>query len=145
MIRYFVIIASAFTVPISTVNPCENLTVEAAWVRQPPPGYTHVAAYVVFTNTGSQLLRIIGVQSPDFESAILHETIYSDGQARMRHLPAIDLTPGSTFHAKPGGAHVMLSGPKQPVSTDRMITLSFECATQGLLTISLPVRKDAPE
>ena len=145
MIRYLVIIASAFAAPLSTVNPCEGLMAKAAWVRQPPPGQNHVAAYLVLINTGARSLRITNVHSPDFESAMLHETMYTDGQARMRHIPAIDLIPGSKFHAQPGGAHIMLTGPTQPIGTDRVVTLTFECAASGSLTISLPVRKDAPE
>ena len=141
MIRYWVIAVSAITAPISTIHPCEHLAAEKAWVRQAPPGHTHLAAYMRLTNVGHEPLRITGIQSPDFESAMLHETVYTDGQARMRHIPAIDLKPGAVFVAKPGGAHVMLTGPKQPVNAGTWVTLSLECSAHGSLTISLPVRK----
>jgi periplasmic copper chaperone A len=143
--RYLFIIACALTAPLSAVSSCEFLVADKGWVRRPPPGHSHVAAYAAFTNNGSRPLRITGVQSPDFESAMLHETIYKDGQARMRHIPAIDLAPGAEFRAEPGGAHVMLNGPRHSIDATQTITLSFECAAGGSLTISLPVRKNAPE
>ncbi len=145
MIRYLLIIASGFTAPINTVNSCEKLTAEGAWVRQPPPGHTHVAAYMTLTNTGSQPINLTGVQSAEFDSAMIHETIYVKGQARMRHIPTLALAPGSTVRAKPGGVHVMLTGPKRPIDAERVVDLRFECDTGGALTISLPVRRNAPE
>lgn len=145
MIRYWIIIAGALTAPIAATEACEDLSAEGAWVRQPPPGHNHLAAYLVLTNSGARSMRVTGVHSPNFESAMLHETIYADGRAQMRHIPGIDLAPGSEFHAQPGGAHIMLSGPVEPIDAEREVSLTFECGASGSLTIKVPVRKDAPE
>jgi periplasmic copper chaperone A len=127
------------------IAACEGLMAEGGWVRQPPPGNARAAAYVVLTNTGTATVRITGVHSAAFESAMLHETVHSGVQARMRHLDGVDLEPGSSFRAEPGGRHIMLTGPAAPLGEKTSIEVIFECGSDAALTVSLPVRRDAPE
>ncbi|MEE2982468.1 MAG: copper chaperone PCu(A)C [Pseudomonadota bacterium] len=139
------IMAVLLTAASGKLAACEGLVAEEGWVRQPPPGSRHAAAYVVLSNIGTTPLRITGIRSPDFTSAMLHETLHSEGQARMRLLDGIDLAPGSRFRAKPGGRHIMLSGPETPLGENVLIEVTFDCGPDSSLTASLPVRRNAPE
>ncbi len=139
------IMAVLLTAASGKLAACEGLVAEGGWVRQPPPGSARAAAYIVLSNIGTTPLRITGVRSPDFTSATLHETLHSDGQARMRLLDGIDLEPGSSFRAKPGGRHIMLSGPTGPLGETVSIEVTFACGPASSLTASLPVRRKAPE
>jgi periplasmic copper chaperone A len=145
VIRRFFIIVVFLAAAGGKVAACEGLVSQAGWIRQPPPGNTRAAAYVVLTNTGAAGLRITGVHSPAFESAMLHETVHVDGQARMRHLEGVDLDPGSSFRAEPGGRHIMLTGPAAPLATNDKVEIILECSSGPALTVSLPVRGSAPE
>lgn len=142
--------ARAFLLVVATLlagpaAACEGLEAMSAWVRQPPPGHEHAAAYVLLLNAGDAPVSVVGVSSPAFGSAMLHETRYEDGQARMRHLHAIELAPGERFEARPGGAHVMLGAPSVALDEGAEIDLTFGCDDGGSLTVTAPVLRRAPE
>lgn len=123
---------------------CDGLVVEHAWLRQPPPGSTVAAAYFEARNDGTQALTIQTVGSPAFKAAMLHATRVVDGRAEMRPQGAIELAPGARFSAAPGGAHVMLFEPQQPLAEGATLTLELRCRHGAPLTVALPVRRDAP-
>ncbi len=127
------------------LTACDGLVAEEGWVRQPPPGSTLAAAYVELRNIGTTTLHITGIRSADFNSAMLHETLHSDGQARMRLLDGIDLEPNSSFRATPGGRHIMLSGPTKPLGESVSIEITFDCGPDSSLTAYMPVRRKAPK
>lgn len=124
---------------------CGGLVAESAWVRLPPPGHTHAAGYVTLRNTGAKAVQVLRVASPAFGTAHMHETIYRDGQARMRPAGIIELEPGDAFEAKPGGHHLMFSGPVQALSARDPVTIVFECADGATIELAAPVLRRAPD
>src|SRR5690606_27591261 len=64
---------------------CATLALQAAWLREPPPGASVTAAYGRLRNTGEETLRVDGVASPRFGSAMFHETVHEGDRARMEH------------------------------------------------------------
>lgn len=124
---------------------CGGLEAGNAWVRQPPPGHEYAAGYVSLVNPGGEPVTITGVASPQFGHAMLHETRYEDGQARMRHLHAVEISAGERFEARPGGNHLMLGTPVEALAEGDVVTLVFECAGGGRLEVEAPVRRRAPE
>ena len=123
---------------------CGGLKVDRAWLRQPPPGSDVAAAYFEARNDGAQALTIKTVGSPDFKGAMLHATRMIDGRAEMRPQGDIELAPGATFSAAPGGAHVMLFGPLKALTEGSKLSLELHCAQGQPLTVALPVQRDAP-
>ena len=123
---------------------CEGLSVEHAWLRQPPPGADVAAAYFEARNDGQAALTIQSVSSPDFKGAMLHTTRVVDGRAEMRPQGDVVLAPGASFSAAPGGAHVMLFKPGKPVTEGSSLTLELRCAHGQPLTVALPVQRAAP-
>jgi len=83
-----------------------------AWLRESPPGARMNAAYGDFHNTGGTAIEISGFNSTDFESVSLHQTVQEDGKSRMKSVPSLSLSPGSTVSLAPGGMHLMTSGPR---------------------------------
>lgn len=123
---------------------CEGLTVEHAWLRQPPPGGEVAAAYFDARNDTAREVIIQSVSSPDFSKAMLHETRMVDGHAEMRRRGDIVLAPGARFSAAPGGAHVMLVGARGALQKGVSLTLEVHCKQGAPLRMALPVRRDAP-
>ena len=128
----------------TAATACDGLQASQAWLREPPPGSTVLAAYFALTNTGSHAIAITGAGSPDFAQAMLHSTAVVDGQMQMRPLASFDLAPGARFAAAPGGAHLMLSEPNRPITTTTPVTISIECSDGQALTFAAPMRRDAP-
>lgn len=123
---------------------CAGVVVSAAWVRTPPPGASMAAAYFTVANRGLAPARIVGVESPDFDQAMLHETRYVEGAARMRHVEAIELAPGAQFSAAPGGTHVMLMGARGELESGTVVHLRLLCSGATALDFAAHVSARAP-
>lgn len=145
MIRLSLILAILTAALFHHAIACDGLEIESAWIRQSPPGLSVNAAYMVLRNGGTKDLRITAIRSPNYESAMFHQTVYTEGQSRMRHIPKIELTPGSIFQAKPNGAHIMLNGPKQPIEPGKNVALDFQCQSGNPFSILVTVRRTPPE
>ena len=133
-----------WTLVCGEAHACDGLTVSHAWLRQPPPGSDVAAAYFEARNDGQQPLTIKTVGSPDFKGAMLHTTRVVDGRAEMRPQGDIELGPGASFSAAPGGAHVMLFEPLQPLREGSSLTLELGCAQGEPLKVALHELRDAP-
>ena len=60
----------------------------------------------------------------------IHDTVVEDGVMRMRELKSLELPPGGSIEAKPGGRHVMFGGLLHPLAAGGKIqgVLQFEHA-----------------
>ena len=74
-----------------------NLVVAGAWIRQPPPGSDVAAVYLSLENAGTSAVKLTGVECPIASMAMMHETVESGGQSKMRMLDAVPLAPGATW------------------------------------------------
>jgi len=138
------VLACTLALSGATVAACDGVVVSTAWVRTPPPGASMAAAYFTLENRGRTPARIVGVESPDFDGAMLHETRYVEGAARMRHVEAIDIEPGAHFRAAPGGTHVMLMGAHGELENGAIVHLRLLCAGGGALDLAAIITAQAP-
>ncbi|HUD42175.1 MAG TPA: copper chaperone PCu(A)C [Dokdonella sp.] len=102
-----------------------SLAVEQAWIRAAPPGVPMLAGYADLRNDGDAPLRISAVESAAFDSVSLHETTVVEGVSRMRELPGLAIDAGATVRLAPGGKHLMLMEPRQPVDARAPVKLRF--------------------
>lgn len=121
-----------------------TLDVGQAWVRAAPPGVPMLAGYADLRNTGDAPLRITAVESDAFGSVSLHETTVVDGVSRMRELPGLAVEPGASVRLEPGGKHLMLMEPRQPVDAHTTLTLSFVLEDGRRVDASFVVTDQAP-
>lgn len=99
----------------------------------PQPAATAMAAagYMGISNAGDQPDRLIGVETPVAQSAMLHKTeVNAEGVASMSHVEAIDIPANDTVVLESGGYHVMLMGLTQELTEGQMVpaVLIFEQA-----------------
>lgn len=120
---------------------CAGLVIESAWISRPPPGVDVAAGYFVARNNGTEAITIIGVSSDNFSSSMLHETMYDDGKALMRHVNGFEIAPARKYRAKPNGPHLMLSGARAPYSALKEVQLTFICADGTTLNVSAEMRR----
>jgi copper(I)-binding protein len=116
-----------------------EISASGGWARETGQSDT-AAAYVTIKNEGSAD-RLTGVRSSIGE-AMLHETSMDDGVMRMRPIdPAQGLVVPSngSLALVPGGAHVMVTGLKQPLKAgDRFnMTLLFAQSKPERVDISV--------
>lgn len=122
---------------------CGVLAAEATWIREPPPGMPMTAGYAVLRNDSPGPITIVEVSSPDFADVTLHRTVDEAGVSRMRPALPLRIEPGSIQRLEPGGYHLMLSDPRQPMTSGDAVRIEFQCAT-GSATFTFTLSKDAP-
>src|SRR5260370_5729587 len=138
-------LAALFTVlalPASALD-CQRGAIEIGqpWARAPPPTAEAGGGFLVITNTGTTLDRLIAVKSPAADKVEIHEMKMDGNVMRMRALEkGIEIPPGATVELKPGGFHIMFMGLKAPFAKDAKVpaTLVFEKA--GSIDVELMVQ-----
>lgn len=118
-----------------------DLEIEAAWVRQPPPGAS-AAGYLTVHNRGKTLHTIEGARSDCCEGVEIHRTVVEDGVARMGPAGSIEVAPGGSVVFGPRGLHLMLIGPK-PLAPGDTVALELIVDEGGPIPFEAPVRKEA--
>ncbi len=121
-----------------------RIVVSDSWIREAPPGAHMLAGYAELHNSGNTALRIVAVESDAFGDVSLHETIVSDGVARMRALNDVELASGASVTFEPGGRHIMLMHPKQPIALGDEIEITFVLDDGSRQSVAFKVRAAAP-
>ncbi|WP_162846131.1 copper chaperone PCu(A)C [Seongchinamella sediminis] len=118
-------------------------TVSEAWIRALPPTQPVTAAYAAVTNSGAELVKLVGARIEGVGRVEIHTTREVDGLMRMQQLQELAIAPGQTVALAPGGAHFMLfeleAMPRPGES--RSLCLLFEGAGEQCVTAT--VRKSA--
>lgn len=102
-----------------------RLGVTDAWIRAAPKDEQTLRGYVTLTNTGDAPISVLTVQSDSFRQSSILDTVEERGVAKLRELPRVDLAPGVTIRLMPGGPHLMLSYPREPILVGDKIGVVF--------------------
>ncbi len=100
-------------------------------IPQPAAGAMAAAGYMGISNMGDHPDRLIGVETPAAQSAMLHQSMVdANGVASMAHVEALEIPAQDTVVLEPGGYHIMLMGLTQPLVEGQMVpgVLVFEQA-----------------
>ncbi|WIH06944.1 copper chaperone PCu(A)C [Xanthomonas translucens pv. graminis] len=99
---------------------------QAGWVRLPPSAAMPMAAgFGRLHNPCGQALAVVAVRSPAFAEVSLHQTTQVDGVSKMRELERLPLAAGADAVLQPGGLHLMLMQPAQPLREGASVPISF--------------------
>ena len=106
-----------------------QIQIEKPWVRATAPGATVAGGYLLMRNEGTAD-RLVAASSPAAARVELHVHLNEGGVMKMREVPGYDLPAKGSFELKPGGAHLMFMGVKQPFREGEKVpvTLKFEKA-----------------
>jgi len=110
----------------SQIQNQADVVITNAFIPYRADSQKHFAAYFDLQNLNNQPIEVIDAFSPAFANVSLHETVFSDGMARMQHLEKLGLSSGETIHFKPKGKHVMLMQPQFDFSNMSGIYLILE-------------------
>lgn len=118
----------------------QALTATGAYLRQPAPGQTMLAAFVTFRNDSDQAYTLNHVSSPRASAVEVHRTMYNDGVMSMRHVHHLAVPPKSELVFKPGGYHLMLSGVEGELKPGDAVPFEFHFEGGARLSVSAEVR-----
>jgi copper(I)-binding protein len=107
-------------------------------ISEPPPGRAMSAGYLTLRNNTNGVIRISGVDSPQFGFVEIHETRLEDGVAKMLLVPELLIPAKSSVSLQPGGKHLMLM---RPIGTPENISLSFYDDETLLLSVQAPMTR----
>lgn len=131
-----------FVLSCCTLNVLAAQTeISNATVRQPLPGKTLSAGYFSIRNTGTNPIALLAVTSPQFDSVELHAHQMTDGMMQMVEVDKIGVAPGQSVHLQPGGLHLMLFGPTQPIQLGQQVPLQLRWSDGTMQSVSANVTR----
>lgn len=117
------------------------VSAEGAWVRAAPPGATVMAGYLTLQNRTRDAVALVGVSSPQFARVELHRSAVVDGVARMEAVESIAVPAGGEAALAPGGLHMMLIGPQQPLPEGSTVEVTLAFDNGWELELNVPVHR----
>ncbi|KKO44516.1 hypothetical protein WG68_15665 [Arsukibacterium ikkense] len=137
--RFIALLISA-TVSLTALPAlATELTVTDGQVRVPMPGRTVTAGYFTIHNHAATAVSLVSAQSNAFERAELHQHTHKDGVMRMEQVDQIDIAANSSATLQPGGLHLMLFNPQQPLMAGESVTLDLSFSNGEVLSLSMPL------
>jgi copper(I)-binding protein len=117
-----------------------GVTVENPFARPSAGPAGASAAYMTIRNSGPTD-RLVAASSPAARAAELHTHIREGDVMRMRKIEVIEIPERGAATLEPGGLHVMLIGPVQPLKPGDSFALTLTFEKAGAMTVQVPVRQ----
>ena len=119
----------------------ENLQITDAWIKNLPAVVPVRAGYMKISNTQSQDITILSLDSELFEGIHIHQTLEVDGVTSMRAIGDLTIRAGESLELAPGGFHLMMMSPLEELSPGQKVVVTLHYQDQKTQTIEMVVRK----
>lgn len=131
---------AAFNSSQAFATQADNIEVSNPFAREVPPGAPASASFMTLKNSSNETIKITSADSAVSKVVELHTHTNDNGVMRMRQIPFIEIPANGTTELKPGGLHIMLIGPHEPLKKGQTVkvTLQFEDGSQK--QVSMPVK-----
>ena len=121
-----------------------DIEISRPWAA-PASKLSNSAAYMRLLDSGGAPDELVSASSPVASKAQLHVFDVQNGAYGMHSVDAIEVSPGAApTILRPGGAHVMLEGLKQPLKPGETFPLSLTFKRAGTVRIEVPVKGSQP-
>lgn len=118
-----------------------GITIRDAYTFPTPAPGAPAAGFLVIDNSGGAD-RLLSVDSPSAAPVEIHEMSMTGGVMKMRALgDGLPVPSKGTVALQPGGYHLMLFNPAQPVQAGDRIKLTLHFAKAGVVQTELVARK----
>jgi periplasmic copper chaperone A len=117
------------------------LSASGAWVREPVPGRTVTAAFVVIENAGAADLQIVGATCDAAGIVEMHEMVRSGDMMKMAPVKSIAVPAKGKVELKPGGLHLMLFELNKPLKEGDTVNLTLTTDTGAKVQAAAAVKK----
>jgi copper(I)-binding protein len=119
----------------------DQVQVEDAWVREGPPTTRVLAGYMQVHNRSDAPVAITGASSPALGRIEIHRTEIRDGVARMIAEERVEIPAGESVAFAPGGLHLMLFDPAEPLRAGDRIVLDLDLEGAEDVSVEAEVRR----
>lgn len=116
------------------------LEVRDAWTRATPRAAPVAAGYLEVRNAGPAD-RLLGASSPYAERVELHVMAREGDVMKMREVAALDVPARGVLRLEPGGAHLMIMGPRRPFRPGARVPVTLRFERAGEVGVELEVRE----
>jgi copper(I)-binding protein len=131
------VLACAGTVALAA-SP-STIVVDGGWVRW-LPGDLPAAAYMTLVNNGDKPVTLVGMSSPDYGMAMLHQTTNDGSTSKMIMVDKLAIPAHGKVRFSPGNYHVMLEQPKRTLAPGDRIQLQLKFSDGETVAAPLPVK-----
>ena len=101
------------------------IQIENAWIQEPPPGVSVLAAYGRISNHSDQALALVRASSPDFARIEIHRSIVKDDRVSMEKLGRLPIPAHGFAALMPGDYHLMLFEPARRLVAGDNVSLQL--------------------
>jgi len=133
------LLAGLFGAGLVHAGTIAHVTASHAWIRV-LPGDLPAGAYVTLRNDGDHPVSLTGASSPAYGEAMLHESSSAGGMNRMTMIHALPVPAHGTQALQPGGYHLMLMDPRQPVHPGDTVRVLLQFGDGGTLPVDFKAR-----
>lgn len=137
----FLLLLLAMLAAGSPSHAASGAVVYDPWVREAPPNAMALAGYMVLENRSGEPIALVGASSPAFQEVTIHRTQVKDGVAAMVHEEKIEIAPGARLVFEPGGYHLMLMGPRQPLRAGETLNIDLKFRGGAKVPVRFTVRR----
>lgn len=131
---------SALSSTIVFANQADNISVEAPYAREVPPGAPASASFMTLINHSSKDIKLVSGHSSASKLTELHSHTNDNGVMRMRQVDSITIPASGKVQLKPGGFHIMLINPYKPLKAGQKISLTLTFKDGSSKAINMPVK-----
>lgn len=118
-----------------------GVIVENPWATATPPGASVGGGYLAVRNTDPSPDRLIGASSPFAERVEMHVSTADGDVMRMRQQDSLTIPANGRLELKPGAAHLMFVGIKQPFKEGGSVPLTLRFERAGEIKTELHVQR----
>lgn len=118
----------------------DHITIKDPYAREVPPGAPASASFMKLSNASNTDIQIIKANSEVAKVVELHTHTNDNGVMRMRKIPNINIPAMGQTELKPGGLHIMLIGPHQPLKMGQTVNVTLTFKDGSTKAVSMPVK-----
>ena len=117
-----------------------GLMVEDSWARATAGPAKAGAAYLTISNMGHETDRLVAVKSDLAKRTEIHNHLMEDGVMKMRHVEAVEVSPGTPTILQPGGLHIMFMGLNKPFVEGETLPMTLVFEKAGEIDVKFSVQ-----
>jgi hypothetical protein len=123
-----------------------DVVASEGWARASVPGTKTAVGYLVLTNKGEEVAKLIALTTTVCDRLMIHRsTLDAQGVSRMWPVAKLEIEPGETVRFDPNGLHLMFDDLKAPLVVGQKVPVRMVFEGLPQVTVQLEVRPLVPE
>ncbi len=119
-----------------------DLTIDNIWSRPSPGQPNNAAVFMTIANNGEKWDRLVAVETPMAENAVLHKSAIMSGLLKMYLTKGMYIDPGKTLAMRPDKFHIMLVNLKASMIIGETFPMTLVFEKAGRVQVRVMVKKD---